>query len=265
LAIGEKLKKAREEKGLTLKDVQEKIKIRTRYLEAIEEEKFEVIPGQAYAKAFIKGYANYLGLDAEELINEFEQKIEEERLKNEASETEVESKGFDFLHNKVVLSSLIIVVVLMVMTFIIYSIFLLNDSRNEINSLDNNNYAVQVNGDVNEGEIIENNKHTAEQTVLNQQETNEGEAQTIIEEENEKAEQKTIKIIASERTWIQVLVDGEEKFEGIMEAGDTEVFSGTKNLQMKIGNAIGITLEKGDEILGPWGERGEVITRVIEF
>ncbi len=258
MAIGEKLKNAREEKGLTLKEIQEKIKIRTRYLQAIEEEKFKVIPGEAYVRAFIKSYASYLGLNPDELINEYELILEEERLKVEETEIEEETKGFDFLHNKIVLSSLIIVVVLMVIAFIIYSIFLLNDSRNEIGNLNNTNYTVHVNE---EDPII---KPTAEEDIVIGQ-GNVGELQSTILEEDENTEEKTIKIIASEKTWIQVFVDGVEKFAGIMEPGDTEVFSGTDNLQMKIGNAIGITLEKGDEILGPWGERGEVITRVIEF
>ncbi len=259
MTIGERLKRAREEKGFTLKDVQEKIKIRTKYLEAIEEEKYDVIPGEAYIKAFIKGYASHLGLDADELLKEYEQKIEEERNQKEVLEIEEENKTVDFLHNKIVLSSIIVIVVLVVLAFIIYSIFLLNDSRSEISDLDNNSLVLQVNGELNADEGSENRNISGQELTA---ETEEFTEEIAI---NDKGERKTIKVIASEKTWLQVFVDGEEKFEGILEMGDTEYFNGYKTLQMKIGNAIGITIEKGNEVLGPWGKSGEVITKVVEF
>src|SRR5699024_6554810 len=70
--IGQRLKEAREEKGITLEYLQETTKIQKRYLAAIEEENFQILPGKFYAKAFIKEYANAVGLDADELIASFD-------------------------------------------------------------------------------------------------------------------------------------------------------------------------------------------------
>lgn len=71
--IGETLKKAREELGQSLKDVEEATKIRARYLEAMENDDFDALPGAVYARGFLKTYANYLDLDGErfsqELVN----------------------------------------------------------------------------------------------------------------------------------------------------------------------------------------------------
>ncbi|AZR72437.1 hypothetical protein BBF96_02930 [Anoxybacter fermentans] len=70
--IGQKLREAREEKGLSLKDISEKTRIRTIYLKAIEEGNFDKIPGIIYAKGFIKAYAQVVGLDPIELLKELQ-------------------------------------------------------------------------------------------------------------------------------------------------------------------------------------------------
>ncbi len=72
LELGSLLKKTREEKGLSLDDIQEETKIRKKYLEAIEENNFDILPGKVYLKVFIKGYAREVGLDYQELLKKYE-------------------------------------------------------------------------------------------------------------------------------------------------------------------------------------------------
>ncbi|WP_068608453.1 RodZ domain-containing protein [Paenibacillus swuensis] len=66
--LGQLLKNARLEKGYTLEDVQDITKIRKHYLEAIEEGNFKALPGNFYVRAFIKTYAETVGLDPEETL-----------------------------------------------------------------------------------------------------------------------------------------------------------------------------------------------------
>lgn len=66
--LGQQLKDARMQKGLSLEDVQEMTKIRKRYLEAIEQGDFKVLPGSFYVRAFIKTYAEAVDLDPELLL-----------------------------------------------------------------------------------------------------------------------------------------------------------------------------------------------------
>lgn len=66
--LGNLLKKAREQRGYSLDDIQEMTKIRKRYLEAIEEGEYKVLPGNFYVRAFVKNYAETVGLDAEEVL-----------------------------------------------------------------------------------------------------------------------------------------------------------------------------------------------------
>jgi len=76
LAIGAELTRAREELGLEIRELEERTKIRGRYLRALEEEAWDVIPSPAYAKGFLRTYAAELGLDAEELVDEFRRQVE---------------------------------------------------------------------------------------------------------------------------------------------------------------------------------------------
>ncbi len=73
--IGERLKEARQEKDISLESLQDITKIQKRYLEAIEAGNFEKLPGNFYARAFIKEYALVVGLDPEELLEEFKTQI----------------------------------------------------------------------------------------------------------------------------------------------------------------------------------------------
>ncbi len=69
--FGDKFRKAREKKGISLDDVSNVTKISSRMLQAIEDERFEQLPGGVFNKGFIRAYARHVGLNDEEAINEY--------------------------------------------------------------------------------------------------------------------------------------------------------------------------------------------------
>src|SRR3954464_6577486 len=69
--VGGSLREARLKRGLSPADVQKAIRIRDRYLQALEEERWELLPGDAYVKGFLRTYAEYLGLDGQLYIEEY--------------------------------------------------------------------------------------------------------------------------------------------------------------------------------------------------
>jgi cytoskeleton protein RodZ len=73
--IGTSLRAARERQKLELSDVERATRIRTKYLEALEEERFEVLPGDAYAKGFLRTYADFLGLDGLRFVDEYNERF----------------------------------------------------------------------------------------------------------------------------------------------------------------------------------------------
>jgi cytoskeleton protein RodZ len=66
--VGADLKRAREERGLALTDVAQQLKFSPRQLEALEEERFEALPGGTFARGMVRSYARLLKLDAEPLV-----------------------------------------------------------------------------------------------------------------------------------------------------------------------------------------------------
>jgi len=69
--IGGSLREARLKRNLPPADVQKAIRIRDRYLQALEEERWELLPGDAYVKGFLRTYADYLGLDGNLYVDEY--------------------------------------------------------------------------------------------------------------------------------------------------------------------------------------------------
>lgn len=70
--LGQVLQRAREEKNISLDDIQRVTKIQRRYLEAIERGHYHLLPGHFYARAFIKSYAEAIGLVPNELLAHFQ-------------------------------------------------------------------------------------------------------------------------------------------------------------------------------------------------
>jgi cytoskeleton protein RodZ len=75
--IGATLREARSRRHLDLREVEMATKIRARYLRALENEEWDVLPGGAYTRSFIRTYANHLGLDGDRLADEFRRTVED--------------------------------------------------------------------------------------------------------------------------------------------------------------------------------------------
>ena len=80
-SVGERLKRERETYGLHLREVSESLRIRYAYLDAIERSAFDELPGPTYAVGFVRGYAQFLGLDDDRIVQRF--KDESQGLKRD--------------------------------------------------------------------------------------------------------------------------------------------------------------------------------------
>jgi cytoskeleton protein RodZ len=69
--IGNTLREARVRRNLTLQQVEEDTKIRVKYVQAMENEDFDIMPGVTYVKGFLRTYSEYLALDPEVMLGEY--------------------------------------------------------------------------------------------------------------------------------------------------------------------------------------------------
>lgn len=87
LTLGEKLRQAREESGITLSEVAEQTRISPLYLESIDNNDYRALPGGIFNKGFVKSYAKYVGLDEHEALMDYSaivaesESAEEEKMK----------------------------------------------------------------------------------------------------------------------------------------------------------------------------------------
>src|SRR3954452_7556589 len=70
-SIGETLREARMRQHLDITDVEDRTKIRAKYLRALENEEFGMLPGSTFVKTFLRTYAEVLGLDPHALVEEY--------------------------------------------------------------------------------------------------------------------------------------------------------------------------------------------------
>ena len=73
--VGQDLRAARQRRGDDLATVSRALKIRKDHLEALEEDRFEALPGRTYAVGFVRSYSDYLGLDAVQSVERFKREI----------------------------------------------------------------------------------------------------------------------------------------------------------------------------------------------
>jgi len=75
-AIGDTLREARMRQKIDITEIEAKTKIRAKYLRAMENEEFDLLPGSTFAKSFLRTYAEALGLDAHRLVEEYRAQYE---------------------------------------------------------------------------------------------------------------------------------------------------------------------------------------------
>jgi cytoskeleton protein RodZ len=94
--FGDKLRREREMRGVSLEEISESTKIGTRSLRALEEDDFEKLPGGIFNKGFVRAYSRFLGLDEEQTVADFDAAFKEYKLASgytEEVQTEPEPPG----------------------------------------------------------------------------------------------------------------------------------------------------------------------------
>jgi cytoskeletal protein RodZ len=142
--LGERLKQEREAKGLGLNELQDMTKIQKRYLVGIEEGNYAMMPGKFYVRAFIKQYAEALGLDPDEIFEQYKEDIpttynedlpeQLSRVQSRKRMTPGSSKVLDFLP-KILIGVFVIGAIVLVWYWMVQSA---GDDQNDLESEGNN-------------------------------------------------------------------------------------------------------------------------------
>jgi transcriptional regulator with XRE-family HTH domain len=71
-SLSERLKRERELRGISLQQISEETRIGVRFLEALEDDRIEIIPGEFYRRSYLRAYTRYLGLDEDRALNVYD-------------------------------------------------------------------------------------------------------------------------------------------------------------------------------------------------
>lgn len=290
--IGEILKQARIEKGYTLDDLQQITKIQKRYLEAVENGNTEVLPGKFYARAFVKQYADIVGLNGEELLTEYFEMDSEnedlaESLSSSPTRTKIEKNSL-FTETKELLPTILIFILVAAILIVIYFAFrqkgidngtdssMISDEQNEelVNSEkdDQENIEEEPQDNDSESEEIEEEEteeeEEAENSEINIEISDSTEDLTTYEVSSSQSEEQNIILETNDgQSWISIQVDGETVESTTLSADDsisTELDGDVGTVSLRIGNAD-VTDIMLDDIELEYGENSQGTVQNMEI
>ena len=236
-ALGDEFRSAREARGLTLSDVAEQIHIRSVYLSAIENEDWKSIGAPVYVRGFIRTYARFLGLDAENAVAAFNESAPPERPAASAA------TALDFTDDRErsgpsVWAILGTLVALLLVAFVVYEYWQYAKGGGAKGPVAVATRAAQP-------AAAAGGSHTAVPSA-----TPSGSAAAAVHH------QLAIRLI--ERSWLRVSVDGVTKLEGIYPAGTARTFTGSV-ADVRAGNAGGVRLVVNGRPPVAMGKEGDVV------
>lgn len=241
---GQILRNAREQKGWDIVKAEDVTKIRIRYLEALEEENYRILPGTTYVKGFLRTYAKHLGLDPEELVSLYKS--------SEVSEPQPLLEPFTHTPRKrpqwlkpaalAVTGILALVIVIGIATL----------SKQE--------------GKPNTSEFtpvpLPSAPQTAQQIEPNPQPQIPAQnPQNVIAAETEGL---VAQLVFSQPCWIVVKVDGQPALEGTFSQGMTKELKAKERIELvTVGNAGGVSVTLNGKTLPSLGASSEVVRNVV--
>lgn len=270
--VGDILRGEREKQGLTIEDIARETSIRDTYLQAIEKGDYDALPGDVYAKGFIRNYSRFLQIDGDALL----EKYDEERNINKVvqpvdqpQELEPKSSGRNlFGRNKAKEASPV------------------QESRKQASNSapaqpKTNLFAA---GDAYRNSLAQEEKSGSKKFMIllgimfvflggvyiafMDDDTENAPKQETVKVETTKpapAEKKydgvEIKAKALENCWISVKIDGQTSFEGTVEKGKEMSWQGKESVDIVAGNAGGIQITFNGKDVGTLGQLGQVAER----
>lgn len=281
--IGEKLKEARQAKGYTLDDLQQSTKIQKRYLLAIEEGNLDVLPGNFYARAFIKQYADTVGLNGDQLLSEYTDFIPAPNDKHYAEKVAAKQTRSGNKKENVVgnfqnhLPTILVVLLVLAIGSAIY-FAITRTNMNTGSLIQSNEDTSRVETSTNEGATT-SSQTSSEDT--SEEDTTEEAKQTVelVSSSGAKttysvsgtADEKALVLSAEAgETWVSVTVDGTVVDQGLIPSGQTlesQLPETAKTVLLVIGNSSVTTIQlNGEEI--PYADEASAAVRqeiTLEF
>lgn len=259
IQIGKKLRDARQAKGYTLDDLQQLTKIQKRYLIAIEDEKLDELPGDFYVRAFIKQYADTVGLDGNELLKEFNEQLPKAKteeysdhisqaVETRANRRKTVSQGVSKVRQY--MPTIIIACVIVIVLAAIWVTAIVRGHQDSSTKIDNS--SVSVSGESRKkssSSVKKSSTKTKKSTAIKLTEASRNNNSVTYNAASLKKDAK-LQIKTSGRAWNSVTTDGTNALSRTMDANstaDVTIKRTTNTVVITVGNASATTLKLGNK------------------
>ncbi|MBN2246382.1 MAG: DUF4115 domain-containing protein [Candidatus Aminicenantes bacterium] len=235
-SFGEFLKRERELKEITLEEIRDSTKINLRFLNYLETNKFDMLPGKFFTRGIIRSYANYIGLDVSDVLNRYD-----EFCRKQDSPLEEEDKGDSRADERTKPSSrtkIIIWTSMIIILILISIIFIYTFGKKE--------------------------PQVSQIAILEETEVPEIKEKILPDIEPDRMESGLkLEFSVDQETWFQIYADGELSFEGLKDIAETFQVNAQNEIILHVGNAGGFTFSINGKEGKPLGSPGEVIRNIV--
>lgn len=279
-AIGHLLQQARQEKGLSIGEIAAETRIRSIFLQSMEDGRFEKLPGDIYKIGFIKTYASYLGLDGEDILRQLG--LHHAAATSYAQKLyKVPKESQRQPDKKVLYLSLVGALGFSVFSYLNYSSSLPKEENHFLPPFPENSEEVSLTNEVpkNDSSDIAKEKPSAQEedilshTIVNREEERPSPSLEIkipeslpsleeknLEEEKLPLSKKEIIIKAIKDAWVQILdSSGKIVYVRLMHGGDTYRLPAEGRYTLNTGNAGGVKVVCEGQETNILGSNGQVI------
>jgi cytoskeletal protein RodZ len=280
-SLGQRLREERLRQGKSIRPIAEDLRIGARYLEAIEAEQWDLLPGGFFNRSFVRQYAEALGLNGPQFENEYRsfvsrdagvdleamgaardpraRLLEERKLISVAPVTERPTSFFDSRTGLALAALVVLIAGGGLFSLLWDNARTSNGPKAAVSASDRPSLQPIV-------PTQPQSEPAASITAVTNvtESTNNAVAGSSIESGHSVIDGViSLNISATEKTWIEITADGKRIFMGVLEAGQTQTMRTSESARMVVGNAGGITVQKAGRDIGPIGPRGQV--RVVRL
>lgn len=236
-SFGEELRKEREIRGISLAEIAEATKVSKRFLAAIEKDDFNTLPAPVFTRGFVREYARYLGLNAEEMVTRYAHFLDahgraadDDPLPLRSSDKPRITEGSFEGRVPVILGIILLILLLLAAGWFAYVRFLRSAPDTPSTATPSAVAAEPVRPPADAAQP----------------------ARTV--------ERMLLTIAASQDVWIVLHADGKRALSGTMREGDKRSFEAVEQFEFEtLGNAGGVTLTLNGVAVPSLGENGQVI------
>ncbi|WP_368292657.1 RodZ domain-containing protein [Dehalobacter sp. TBBPA1] len=250
---GAVLKKAREEKGLSYQEVEDSIKIRVRYLEALENENYGVLPGTTYTRGFLRTYAKHLGINPQEIIDSYNASLVKE------AEPDIEPRLSPIPSNQVWFRPVVLAGMAILAVIIVVGIIFVSNLGNKSGTFHYTPTPLPAAPKASDQNTADSGMGQDTNTVG--QEQNAGQPS---QPQTEQYEGIVVELTFTADCWVVVNVDGKQALSGTIPSGKMQTLQADKQIEfVSIGNAGGLSLKVNGHTIPPLGKTGDVLQNYI--